>query len=91
MWHSDQGSSTDASTSPPQMLLFGGDLVVRHADGEIIMDEWIRMVGAARVLVLIKRLRGVLDAAIRLKLADPSTDLRDHPAFRALLAVLEFE
>ena len=75
----------------PQLLLFGGEIDIVHQYGELVMDGWVKMLGAARVLVLVKRLRGILDQALKIKFASPTKDISGHVAMKALMKVLDFE
>lgn len=41
--------------SPLSLLLFGGSLEVRHADGITLVDGWLRVRTAAQTAVLVKQ------------------------------------
>ncbi len=49
-------------TSPMALLLSGGSLEVRHEEGYVLLDGWIRVRAAAPSAVLVKKLRAALDA-----------------------------
>lgn len=51
------------------VLLFGGALAVRHADGVIVMDGWARFKAPARIAVLVRELRAAADDALTRALA----------------------
>jgi ATP-dependent RNA helicase DHX29 len=51
------------------LLLFGGSLDVRHSDGTVIIDGWLTVRAAAPTAVLVKKLRGALDAALAQRVA----------------------
>jgi hypothetical protein len=47
--------------TPYPLLLFGGEIVVRHEDMVIQVDGWIEFSSMGKVAVLIKQLRQELD------------------------------
>ena len=48
----------DCTMVPPYaLLLFGGTLVVRHAERKLVVDGWIKFEADAKVGVLVKRAR----------------------------------
>jgi ATP-dependent RNA helicase DHX29 len=51
------------------LLLFGGSLDVRHGDGTVVIDGWLTVRAAAPTAVLVKKLRGALDAALAARVA----------------------
>ena len=50
--------------SPMALLLFGGALSVVHESGYVLVDDWLRIRASAPTAVLVKRLRGALDALL---------------------------
>jgi len=77
--------------TPYALVLFGGDMAVLHDKGEVNVDDWIRFSASARIAVLLKGLRGLLEEAVAAKLAQPESDLSNQPVFKALLELLAFE
>lgn len=61
--------------SPMALLLFGGALSVVHESGYVLVDDWLRIRASAPTAVLVKRLRGALDALLADKVmhAQPCT------------------
>jgi ATP-dependent RNA helicase DHX57 len=60
------------------VLLFGGQLALDTAGRGIVVDEWIRVRGWARIGVLVGRLRGLLDRVLERKVDDPMGRLSDE-------------
>ena len=58
---------------------------VDHKAGTVTVDGWIKFKAPARVAVLVKRLRRELDAALQLKISDPSGfDITKAPVAAAI-------
>ena len=57
----------------------------------LVVDEWLRLRGWARIGVLVSRLRGMVDDVIRLKVETPSLDLRDNEVLRLVSRLIEFD
>lgn len=70
------------------LLLFGGLLQVNHERGEITVDEWVKLRAPAKVGVLVRELRKLLDELLRSKLEDPGKDVSAHPVVRGMLELL---
>ena len=64
-----------AHPTKDELLLFGGDLKVKHAQQTIAMDKWIEFEAAPRVGVLFVQLRQELDKLLLQKLANPSLEI----------------
>jgi ATP-dependent RNA helicase DHX57 len=79
--------------TPYALILFGAELSVDLMRGRIDLggDGWALFSASCRVAALVSRLRAVLDAAIAIKLEDPSVDLTGHPVVQALHRLLAFE
>eukprot|EP01048_Picozoa_sp_COSAG05_P007660 COSAG05_NODE_546_length_8763_cov_12.991228_6_plen_539_part_00 len=60
--------------TPYPLLLFGGEIIVRHEDMVIQIDGWIEFTSMGKVAVLIKRLRQELDKLLVEKIDKPATD-----------------
>ncbi|KAL1500164.1 hypothetical protein AB1Y20_012834 [Prymnesium parvum] len=60
--------------TPYSILLFGGEIKVKHAQHIISIDKWIEVSAAPTLAVLFKELRARLDTLLLQKIADPETD-----------------
>ena len=70
------------------LLLFGGKLNVVHEKGQIEVDDWVRLRAPAKVGVLVRELRKLLDALLSDKLDEPWRDVSAHPVVRGILELL---
>lgn len=71
----------DATAVPAAaLLLFGGDLAVDHAAGVVRVGDWLRVRAAARTAVLVKRLRGAVDAHLAAAVGGGGRAARPPPA-----------
>jgi len=52
-------------------MLFGGDMVVKHLDWKVVVDEWIELAVAAQSGAMFQQLRGKLDAFLQLLIKNP--------------------
>ena len=57
--------------TPYPLLLFGGELKVKHAQQSITIDGWIEFESPPRTAVLFKTLRSELDKLLLEKIASP--------------------
>lgn len=62
---------TKTAFNPYTLLLFSGPLVLDTLGRGLIVDNWIRLRGWARIGVLVSRLRIMLDEALAKKIEDP--------------------
>lgn len=53
------------------LLLFGGPIVVAPDGHGLVIDDWLRLRGWARIGVLVSRLRALLDDALRRRIDRP--------------------
>ena len=60
------------------VLMFAGKLAVDGAGRGVVVDEWIRIRGWARIGVLVGRLRGMVDAILEKRVENPEVDGRDR-------------
>jgi len=74
---------------PYALLLFGGDVDVRHEQGALTVDGWAAFEAPARVAVLVRELRAGVDRLLSAKVADPGLHIAGSPAVTALLALLQ--
>lgn len=61
--------------SPMALLIFGGELEVRHEEGHVLIDDWIRIKVAAPTAVLVKKLRLAIDGLMQQKIGRPELDI----------------
>lgn len=61
--------------SPYSMLLFGGKVEVQHEKGTVTVDGWITFRAQARIGVLVRELRRVLELLLVEKIQNPSIDI----------------
>ncbi|GMH41213.1 hypothetical protein BSKO_09123 [Bryopsis sp. KO-2023] len=71
------------------MLVFGGELSVRHAEGILSLDKWANFNAPPKVGVLIKELRAGMGALLNKKIDDPELDLSKSGVVRAVMKLLE--
>ena len=70
------------------LLLFGGDVDVRHERGTLALDGWAEFEAPARIAVLVRELRAGVDRLLAAKVADPALDIAASPAVTALLQLV---
>ncbi len=66
---------------------------IKHIEGYVLLDDWIKIRVAAPTAVLIKKLRQALDMLLRQKIEQPESDLTENSAaiVTALSRVLQGE
>lgn len=57
------------------LLMFAGEIKVDTLGRGLVVDEWIRLRGWARIGVLVSRLRGMLDRVLEMKVREPGSEL----------------
>ena len=57
------------------MLLFGGELKVRHAEHVVTVDKWIEFSAPPRTAVLFSQLREELNRLLLEKIREPTIEL----------------
>ncbi|PSN66427.1 DEAD/DEAH box helicase-like protein [Corynespora cassiicola Philippines] len=57
------------------LLMFAGDIRVDTLGRGLVVDEWIRLRGWARIGVLVSRLRGMLDRVLEEKVREPGVEI----------------
>jgi hypothetical protein len=75
--------------TPWALLLFGGELEVKHTERLVLVDKWIRFAAQARVGVLVKALREELDALLSQKVEFPDLDVHETRLFVAIEELLQ--
>ncbi|KAF2806284.1 P-loop containing nucleoside triphosphate hydrolase protein [Mytilinidion resinicola] len=73
------------------MLLFGGKLEVDTAGRGVVVDEWVRLRGWARIGVLISRLRGMLDQVLAKKIDEPGMNVGGEEVVGLVRRLVEFD
>lgn len=62
------------------LLMFAGQIQVDTLGRGLIVDEWIRLRGWARIGVLVSRLRGMLDRVLERMVAEPGKGMKPREA-----------
>ncbi|KAF2258293.1 ATP-dependent RNA helicase A [Lojkania enalia] len=62
------------------LLMFAGRIQVDTLGRGLVVDEWIRLRGWARIGVLVSRLRGMLDKVLERKVRDPGWEVDGQEA-----------
>ncbi|KAH7139134.1 P-loop containing nucleoside triphosphate hydrolase protein [Dendryphion nanum] len=62
------------------LLMFAGNIAVDTLGRGLVIDEWIRLRGWARIGVLVSRLRGMLDAVLDKKVKEPGKEMDKRDA-----------
>lgn len=60
------------------LLMFAGDIRVDTLGRGLVVDDWIRLRGWARIGVLVSRLRGMLDRVLEGKIREPGRELAER-------------
>jgi ATP-dependent RNA helicase DHX57 len=81
------------AVSPYAILLFGGDIEVRHAQEQLAVDGWIVFSCPARVAVLVRELRRSLDGLLLAKFHHPETKIHEEgrAVSDAILRIIKLE
>ena len=76
--------------SPYALVLFGGNLVVRHRKARLCVgaEGWVEFRAEPKVGVLAKALRSGLTQLLSNKVANPAMDLSKSPIIAACLKLL---
>lgn len=70
------------------LLLFGGEIRVKHERQAITVDDWLQFEAPARIAVLIRELRLKVDSILLDKIQRPSVDISCSPVVTALTRLL---
>lgn len=70
------------------LLLFGGEIRVKHERQSITVDDWLQFEAPARIAVLIRELRLKVDSILLDKIQQPSVDISSTPVVTALIRLL---
>jgi len=75
--------------APYGFLLFGGSIRVEHASGTVFVDHKYKFKCGARIGVLIKELRALLDALLEAKIVNPALDVASSDVVFAVKKLVE--
>ena len=79
----------DSTMVPPYaLLLFGGQLDVRHSDNKIVIDGWMHFDVASVVGVVIQELRKSLEELLARKIENPDIDVSSSKLMDAIILLL---
>ncbi|XP_078476742.1 uncharacterized protein LOC144737754 [Lampetra planeri] len=73
------------------LVLFGGEIGVRHRQRLVTVDGWIHFQAPARVGVIFRELRVAVDSVLERKMANPKLSQQDEPAIKLLLELIRSE
>ncbi|KAF6831859.1 ATP-dependent RNA helicase ucp12 [Colletotrichum plurivorum] len=73
------------------LLLFSGAITLDTLGRGLVVDEWLRLRGWARLGVLVSRLRGMVDDVIALKIENPGLDLTDNEVIKTVGKLIELD
>ncbi|KAI4144528.1 MAG: hypothetical protein L6R39_004139 [Caloplaca ligustica] len=73
------------------LLLFGGPIVLDTAGRGLVVDEWLRLRGWARIGVLVSRLRMMLDEVLARKIEDPGVDVTGSEVVGVARKLVEYD
>lgn len=80
--------------APAALLLFGGDVEVKHETGRVCLDGWLWLRASAQTAALFRRARAALDAALAARVAragrranEREKDSRDSRGNEVVLAI----
>jgi ATP-dependent RNA helicase DHX57 len=70
------------------LLLFGGEIRVKHERQAITVDTWLQFEAPARIAVLIRELRMKVDSLLLQKIQQPSVNISSSPVIEVLIRLL---
>ena len=73
------------------LLLFGGELDVKHEQGKLILDDWCEFNAPAKIGVLARELRKKIDQLLTNKVNSPGPISMDNSIVKAMLTLIESE
>ncbi|KAH7033221.1 P-loop containing nucleoside triphosphate hydrolase protein [Microdochium trichocladiopsis] len=73
------------------LLLFAGSIELDTMGRGLVVDDWLRLRGWARIGVLVSRLRGMVDNTIAMKVANPQMDTRESEVIRLVTKLIELD
>ncbi|KAL2879399.1 putative ATP-dependent RNA helicase ucp12 [Colletotrichum sp. CLE4] len=73
------------------LLLFSGAISLDTLGRGLVVDEWVRLRGWARLGVLVSRLRGMVDDVIAMKIENPGLDLTNNEVIKLVTKLIELD
>jgi ATP-dependent RNA helicase DHX57 len=73
------------------LLLFGGELDVKHEQGKLVLDDWCEFNAPAKIGVLARELRKKIDQLLTNKVNSPGPISMDNSIVKAMLTLIESE
>tara|TARA_B100000073_G_scaffold210432_2_gene174764 strand:- start:5698 stop:6837 length:1140 start_codon:yes stop_codon:yes gene_type:complete len=73
------------------LLLFGGELDVKHEQGKLVLDDWCEFNAPAKIGVLARELRKKIDQLLTNKVNSPGPISMDNKVVKAMLTLIESE
>lgn len=70
------------------LLLFGGEVKIKHEKQTIMLDNWLEFEAPARISVLIKELRSMVNSLLTEKIRNPALDISSSMVVTALMQML---
>ncbi|KAJ7559257.1 hypothetical protein O6H91_04G075900 [Diphasiastrum complanatum] len=70
------------------LLLFGGEVKVKHETQSVLLDDWLEFEAPARISLLIKELRLKVNLLLLDKIQNPSLDISTSNVVTALIRLL---
>jgi hypothetical protein len=70
------------------LLLFGGEVKIKHEKQTIMLDNWLEFDSPARISVLIKELRSMVTSLLTEKIRNPALDISRSMVATALMQML---
>jgi ATP-dependent RNA helicase DHX57 len=71
-------------------LLFGGPITVDTYGNGLLVDQWLRLRGWARIGVLVSRLRALLDDVLRKRIDQPGADSAEDSVIGIVRRLVQF-
>ncbi|TDZ51615.1 putative ATP-dependent RNA helicase ucp12 [Colletotrichum trifolii] len=73
------------------LLLFSGAITLDTLGRGLMVDEWLRLRGWARLGVLVSRLRSMVDDVIAMKIENPGLDLTNNEVIKTVGKLIELD
>ena len=70
------------------VLIFGGKIEVRHEQGVLVMDEWAKFKAPAKIAILVREMRQLVNKLLSLKVENPRLDISASELVDVLLKIL---
>ncbi|KAF7184927.1 putative ATP-dependent RNA helicase ucp12 [Pseudocercospora fuligena] len=73
------------------LLMFGGKIEIDPQGRGLLVDNWVRLRGWARIGVLVSRMRMMLEELLGKKLDDPALEMGEHDVVKAVRKMIELD